>query len=98
MSEPTNDCCPICGAALHGEAECTLCRLARAPLDAAAVRLLPCRQCGTLLAPGVRACDACLAGHPTSYGGMAPVAQLALGFSVLAIVLLILNLCFGPLV
>jgi hypothetical protein len=41
-------------------------------------------------------CDECGAANPTSYAGVPPVGQLALGFTVLAVVILILNLCFGP--
>jgi hypothetical protein len=88
--------CPICGSLLDGEPTCELCRLSRAPSDAVPDRRAVCRSCACPLPRRTCVCDVCGAENPTSLAGVAPVAQLALGFTILAAVLLALNLVFGP--
>jgi len=74
---------------------CEVCRVVRGEVSGA-LRQIDCRRCGAAVARGSRVCDECGAANPTSYAGVPPVGQLALGFTVLAVVILILNLCFGP--
>jgi len=88
--------CPLCGSPLSGEPECAHCRVARGSNGQPAERQVACRHCGTPLAPGAHVCSICGAENPTSFAGIPPVGHLALGFTVLAVLLLIFNLCFGP--
>jgi hypothetical protein len=94
MSQPVYGYCPICGAALDEPQECALCRFARAPaLPAGTSRPV---------AAAHRLPEATSMRHlhfhaPDSLRGIAPVAWLALAFAVLALVLLIVNLCLDAL-
>jgi RNA polymerase subunit RPABC4/transcription elongation factor Spt4 len=87
----SDELCPTCGSELDGELGCPLC-LSATTLAEPEEGLAACRECGALVRRGAPVCDICAADHPTSHGGLAPVAQLALGFTVLAALLLIVNL------
>ena len=88
----TIEYCPICGYSLKGGETCPLCLIAP---DAHATRPRTgraCRDCGMPQPRGALVCDTCGAELPGSRTGLSPVAQMTLGFSLLALCLLVFNL------
>lgn len=85
--------CPICGYSLEREETCPICLVAPQEHPRRPRSGRGCRECGMPQPRGALVCETCGAELPTSRTGLAPVAQLTLGFSLLALLLLVFNVC-----